>query len=188
MIGSRDGGGTHIMANVDQDDRLLRNSEQFRPSDLRLKNEDMPRLHRVHLDNSLSGRRLSRGATVNCDTNVSKNLTSAEAMPPSATASSPKLLMNISCDDVKQPGSPGVHHSPSSPQLGAKTTNVSASNIRNMAEPSYGDESSTNAEAVISTTNMVFYKMPQDSNPHPVALNAPVSTMFYANGDREGED
>ena len=171
------------MANVDQDDRL-RNSEQFRPSDLQLKNEDMPRLHRVHLDNSLSGRRLlTRGGTVNCDASINNNLTSAEAMPPSAIASSPKLLLSSNAKQPVSNGSPGVHHSPSSPQLGTKQTNISAANVRNVAEPSYGDESSTNAEAIISTTNMVFHVLPQDNYPQPVSQNAPASTMFYDNGD-----
>ena len=120
MIGSRDGGDNHIMANADQDDRL-RNSEQFRPSDLQLKNEDMPRLHRVHLDSSLPGRRLlSRGGTVNCDASINKNLTSTEAMPSSAIASSPKLLLSSDAKQLASNESPGVHHSPSSPQLGTK--------------------------------------------------------------------
>ena len=52
-----------------------------------------------------------------------------------------------------------------------------------MAEQSYGDESSTNAEAIISTTNMVFHRLPQDNYPQPVSQNAPVSTLFYENGD-----
>ena len=63
MIGNLDR-NDGIMISADQDERL-RLSEQFRPSELQLKNEEMPRLQRIHLDNSLSNRKLSSDGVYN---------------------------------------------------------------------------------------------------------------------------